>query len=48
MALGLEIARGRWLILTAGTGADLLRDPAFCEKLLRTLLWHRGLDAIAL
>jgi glycosyltransferase involved in cell wall biosynthesis len=48
LATGLEAARGRWLVLAAGSGADLLEDPAACEKLLRNLLFHGGLDVVAL
>ena len=36
LAHGLEAARGRYVLVTAGNGAEMLRDPAFFEKVLRT------------
>ncbi|HEY8739049.1 MAG TPA: glycosyltransferase [Candidatus Dormibacteraeota bacterium] len=32
---GLAAARGRFLVLTRGTGAELLQDPTFVEKMVR-------------
>jgi len=46
---GLEVARGAFAAVTAGTGASLLSDPAFCEKVLRRFaVAGEKLDAIAL
>ena len=45
---GLREALAPFLLITHGTSADLLRDPAFLEKLLRALLAHERADAIVL
>ncbi|HSK50521.1 MAG TPA: glycosyltransferase [Solirubrobacterales bacterium] len=46
---GLESARGAFAVLTAGSGASLLDDPAFCEKVLRRFaIAGEELDAIVL
>lgn len=34
---GVEVARGRVVVLTNGTGAELLQDPALLEKLMRVM-----------
>jgi glycosyltransferase involved in cell wall biosynthesis len=45
----LQSARGAFAAVTAGTGASLLADPAFCEKVLRRFdVAGEKLDAIAL
>lgn len=41
-------ARGSFVVLTGGSGADLLADPAFAEKVLRRFEALDGPDAIVL
>jgi glycosyltransferase involved in cell wall biosynthesis len=46
---GLEVARGAYVALTAGSGIDLLRHPEFVEKALRRFQGpDEALDAIVL
>lgn len=46
---GLLAARGPYVALTEGSGAELLSDPAFCERVLRRFeLGDDELDAIVL
>jgi len=43
------LARGSYLALTSGSGASLLADPAFCEKVLRRFVaTDNDIDAIVL
>jgi hypothetical protein len=44
---GLELAKGRFVLVTEGTGADLLDDRGFVEKLLRVFKCNAGLQFVA-
>ncbi|HEX8856968.1 MAG TPA: glycosyltransferase [Thermoleophilaceae bacterium] len=45
---GWHAARGRYMLVTAGTGSELLADPAFVEKVLRVFSSNAELQAIGL
>ncbi len=47
-ALGLATARGRFVVVTEGTGSELLDDRTFCEKILRILQAEPGAAGLAL
>jgi len=47
LAVGVEQARGRWIVVCEGTGSSLLADPAFVEKLLRVFRSKHDLEVIA-
>ena len=47
-ALALSIAKGRWVLVTEGTGSELLADPAIVEKLLRVVNGDPAPDGIVL
>jgi glycosyltransferase involved in cell wall biosynthesis len=48
LELGWQSARGRVVLVTNGSGLDLLADRAFIGKLMRTLDYNSDLSAIAL
>jgi glycosyltransferase involved in cell wall biosynthesis len=45
---GLEVSRGSFVAVTAGSGAPLLADPAFTAKVLRRFVADEGLGSIVL
>jgi glycosyltransferase involved in cell wall biosynthesis len=47
LAVGVEQARGRWMVVCEGTGSSLLADPGFVEKLLRVFRSKHDLEVIA-
>jgi glycosyltransferase involved in cell wall biosynthesis len=47
LAVGVEQARGRWMVVCEGTGSSLLVDPGFVEKLLRVFRSKHDLEVIA-
>ena len=44
---GLQIARGRYLMVVGGGLADMVQEPGFVERLFRTMLARPVLEAIA-
>jgi glycosyltransferase involved in cell wall biosynthesis len=47
LQVGLELACGRYLLIVGEELTDMLREPGLFERLLRTMLAHPPLEAIA-